>query len=506
MSGPARVLGFTRMSGYGRALGLVTALGALLRLALLARQPLGYDEDFTAAVVRLPFGQMLDAVGRDSAPPLFYLLEWPVAQLLPGPAGLRLVPALAGIALIPLLATLARRASGDAAGLWAAAFAAVAPATLASAENARMYSLAGALVVAATLVLWRIVDGTQESADAAAQPSAPRTWIRYAPSGLLAAAAAWTDYFAILALAGVLVAAAWLRPPRRVLLSAGAATGLGAASVGLWLLLAPSQLAHAGQGFWVPPLSVESAAGTLGQLFAGPPVDSGVPGREPLLALQIVAIGAGSAALVAAAAAWRRAPSHFRRGEAFLVLACSGVLVLAAVSVWRPVLEARYAAVMWLPLFALAGAGLAAMPRPPAAVLLAATLAPSLAAGAVATTHPETASLIPEVESRLGPHDLVAADPNHYLLLVADGSPELRARLHVLAGSEPPWYFGTAAYPAGAVVASPPSDVVSAGGTIFWIADPRSAPPALPPGYRASTQRCLIRVCLTIYEAPVTPQ
>jgi hypothetical protein len=479
--------------GYGRMLALVTGLGALLRLAFLARQPLGYDEDFTAAVLRLPFDRMLDAVGQDSAPPLFYVLEWPVAQVLPGPAGLRLVPALAGIALIPLLATLARRAAGDAAAIWAAALVAVLPATLLSSENARMYSLAGALVVAAAAILrWAVETGGR------------RTWIAYV---LVAAAAVWTDYFAAVALAGVLVAVAWLRPGRRAFATSVAATALATATIGLWLLAAPAQLGHAGQGFWVPPLSLESLGGTLGQLFAGPPIDPGVPDRLALIALQGLAVVAGAAALAAAAYAWRqsaagagtRRAAPQGRSAAFLLLACSGVLLLALASVWRPMFEARYAGVMWLPLFALAGVGLAAVPRPLAGGAVAALLAASLALSA-APTHPETESLIPDVESGLGDHDLVAADPNHYLVLLADGSPRLRARLHVLAAAAPPWYFGTAAYPADAVIPAPPADVTANGGTIYWIADPGSAGPAMPPGYARKARRCVVGACLTVFE------
>jgi len=192
----------------------------VLRLGLLARQPLGIDEDFTAAAVGRPLGEMLGVVSRDSAPPLFYVAEWLVAQVAGGPAPLRLVPVLAGIALVPLLAALARRVGGDGAGLWSAAFAAVLPATLIASENARMYSLAGALVVAATLLLWRAVEGSRVERSAVERPNL-RSWVAYC---LVAAAAVWTDYFAAVALAGVLVALAALRPGRRALATAGAAT------------------------------------------------------------------------------------------------------------------------------------------------------------------------------------------------------------------------------------------------------------------------------------------
>jgi hypothetical protein len=153
---------------------------------------------------------------------------------------------------------------------------------------------------------------------------------------------------------------------------------------------------------------------------------------------------------------------------------------------------------MWLPLFALGGAGLAAIPRRLAVVLLVAVAVPSLALGGV-ITHPDTASLLPDIESRVGHHDLVAADPNHYLSLLAEGSPAVRARLHVLAVSDPPWYFGTAAYPPDAVIHSIPADVTVAGGAIFYVADPGATPPSLPTGYVRVAERCAIGVCLTTY-------
>jgi hypothetical protein len=472
---------------FGRSLALITAAGALVRLVLAARQQVGFDEDFTLVAVQRPFGDMLDTVGRDSSAPLFYVLEWLATRFGSVPWNLRLVPLAAGVALIPLLAAVGRRVAGDRAGLWTAAFVAALPATLQSSTNARMYGLAGALMVAAALLLWR-----------ALERPAGRRWIAFA---LVAAAAIWTNYFSVLALGGLVLAGAWLRPPRRVYGLACLACAISIASILPWLLFASAQLSHAGQGFWVDPLSPASLAGTAGQLFAGPQVQDGLAWHQALFALQVVAAVAGWLALAAAAWVWRRLSPESQRAAIFCLLACSSVAALVVVSLWRPLLEARYAGVMWLPLLALAGTGLSRLPRPVAGALLAAVAVPSLALS-LTLTNPGTAELLPQVEARVGEHDLVDVDPNHYLLVLGQGSPQLRSRLHIVAEASPPWYFGIAAYPANAVIHSIPADVVAGGGLVFFIGDRGANPVVLPPGYVRQDQSCEAGTCLTIFGPP----
>ena len=480
---------------YGRALALATAFGAVLRLAFIARQPIGYDEDFTAVVVHQSVGQMTDIVSRDSAPPLFYLLERAVVAAADltglatfggpgGPVALRLVPTLAGIAAIPLLAALARRVAGDAAGIWAAVFAAVVPTTVMLSGFARMYGLAATLTLAAVLLLWRAVE----------KPGAGR-WVAYAT---VSAAAIWTDYFSVVALAGILLAALWLRPGRRVAVAGLVATAVAVASIAPWLVVARAQFEHTGQGFWVPPLSPSMLGGTLGQLFMGPPVNGRIPYASALEALQALAVAAGTAALAWAWVAWRRLGAESRRAAAYCLFASSGIVLLAVADLWRPLLEARYASLMWLPLFALVGVGLMAMPRRLAGLLVAAVAIPTLALS-VATTHTETSSFIPELEARVGPNDLVAASWDHYLVLLDEADPAVRARLHVAYRGNPPWWLGTAAYPPGALIHAVPASVVASGGRVFWVAGPGAVLPGLPAGYRSLDSRCAVLVCLTVY-------
>jgi mannosyltransferase len=481
---------------YGRAIALITAVGAVLRLAIIARQPLGYDEDFTAFVVHQPLGRMIEIVGRDSAPPLFYLVER-VAVVLAnavglgsvggpgGPVALRLVPTLAGIAAIPLLASLARRVGGNGAGIWAAAFVTLLPTTVMLSGFVRMYGLASTLTVAAALLLWRAVE----------KPGLGR-WAAYV---LAAAAAVWTDYFCAVALTGIFAAALFLRPGWRTAAVAFAATAVAVASIAPWLDVARAQFEHAGQGFWVAPLSPTMIGGTLCQLFMGPPIDWGLPFGLVLVGLQFGAVLAGSAAVGWAAVAWRRRLGpEGRRAAVYCLLATGGVALLAVVSIWRPALDARYASVMWLPLLALAGVGLMAMPRRVAALILCAIAIPTLALS-VATTHRETSSLVPQLNAEVGRDDLAAAAWDHYLILLDETSPGVQSRLHVLSTKDLPWYVGTAAYPSGAVISEVPADVVANHGRIFWVADPGVPAPVLPPGYRSQEIRCAIEVCLTIY-------
>jgi hypothetical protein len=281
---------------------------------------------------------------------------------------------------------------------------------------------------------------------------------------------------------------------------AAACIAFAAAVVSLlpWLVYARGQLDNAGQGFWVAPISPSGLAGTAGQLFAGPETTANSPLGNVLLGLQVVAAIAGALALAGLVARRRNLSPESRRAAAFCLLACSGVIALAGVGLWRPLLDARYAGLMWLPLFALAGTGLSLLPRRVARILLAAVAVPGLAL-TVAVTHSGTTDLLPELETRVGAHDLVDADPDHYLLLLAEGSPNLTSRLHVVATTDPPWYFGVAAYPEGAVAHVVPSDVVSNRGLIFYVGNAGTAPPLLPAGYVERTRKCGSDTCLAVY-------
>jgi len=113
---------------------------------------------------------------------------------------------------------------------------------------------------------------------------------------------------------------------------------------------------------------------------------------------------AGSAALLGAVVAWRRLGPEGRRAASFCLLASSGVAVLAwSASGGRYSMPATPAS-CGCRSSALAGAGLAAMPRR-LAVLVAASLALPTLALSTTTTHMETSSLVPELDAEVGAHD-----------------------------------------------------------------------------------------------------
>jgi hypothetical protein len=175
--------------------------------------------------------------------------------------------------------------------------------------------------------------------------------------------------------------------------------------------------------------------------------------------------------------------------------------MLLVVSVWRPILDARYANLMWLPIFAIAGAGLARMPRALASIAVVVVAAGSLGLS-TAITHSDASTLIPLAEARTGPHDIVIATVDQYLSLLDEGDANMRDHLHVLSIADLPWYVGTAAYPDGAVIHAVPADVVSNGGRVIWIAKPGEKPAGLPAGYRQIDQSCVHQACLTVFAQP----
>ena len=136
-------------SGLTRAVAALTALGALVRFATLDAKGFWEDEATTAILMRADLFDLIGTQVRESeaTPPLFYALEWPVAQALgSGEVALRLLPALFGTAAIPFAYLAGRELVSERAGVAAAALVAVNPLLVWYSQEARAYSLLVLLV------------------------------------------------------------------------------------------------------------------------------------------------------------------------------------------------------------------------------------------------------------------------------------------------------------------------------------------------------------------------
>lgn len=182
-------------------LAAITILAAILRIHDLGLAAYDCDELYA---VRIQGGSLKDVaslVGRsafhDLHPPLSYLLFMIWVRLFGTlEAAVRTLPLLLGIGSVVLLGFLGRRIAGVGAGLAGAAFLAFNPLHIAYSQEARPYSLAVMLVIAAHLFFLRSLGkGTA------------RNRIAYA---VLSVAALYTHYFALFALLPHGFIALWL--------------------------------------------------------------------------------------------------------------------------------------------------------------------------------------------------------------------------------------------------------------------------------------------------------
>ncbi len=476
-----------RRIGFGGQVALITLAGALLRAVCIARQPLWRDEAFTALAVQHTLQSMLDIVSRDSAPPLAYILNHYVATFLSAqPAALRLVSLMAGTMMVPLGALLGRRVAGNRAGIFAAIACAILPSLVVSSRDARMYALASMLTMASVLAVWRFLESP-----------GLRRWLVFT---LLMTAGLLTDYFFAFAMIAIFIATALAyRPPLRVTVR----IALGNIVAGLllvpWLIRAKAQFSHAGTPFWVEPVGGKTISGTLVQFFSGPPIEPETPFKILLQVFQGGAVVAGALLLVVLAVHRHRLTLEQRYSALFLAIAGStGTLLLAAISVWHPLLEARYASVTWGPLIVLIGVGATLVRHDvsryaTAAAGLLATLALS-----AAVTQPNTPATVAYLDAHLNGGSVVAA-PSEYLLLRYYGDERLRQATHVIA-TDLPWFWGTAVYPPDAVQPSLPATTLATRRPVLVVAGVGDPPPiTTPPGYRQAGVWCVARTCVTTF-------
>jgi uncharacterized membrane protein len=216
---------------------LLTAAALGLRLFRLDREPLWFDEAYTALAVVKPVGEIFALLHGEGNAPLYYLVmhAW-TAIFGDGPFALRLVSALFATAAIPVLYWIGARMFSRRAGLIAAGLAAVSPLHIHYAQEARMYGMMPLFAVVVVCAFHRLF----------AAPS----WQSTAGLALTAMAGLYLHYYVLFILP--LGALALLAPePRRAVAFTAAALILAVAGFAPWLPI----LFHQQSGYsyqWVP--------------------------------------------------------------------------------------------------------------------------------------------------------------------------------------------------------------------------------------------------------------
>lgn len=299
----------------------VVAVGGAIRSWDLGEREITDDEAFSWRVIAYPVPEMLERLTEDVHPPLYYLaLRCWTAVSGDSLAGLRSLSVVFGCATLvgvygfvrQLVLAFGGRWPGLAgraawAGLVAAVLVAVEPSQVAFGRAARMYAMGGCL---AAFSSWLLIA-------ALSRRPGGRWWWAYA---LVAAAFAYTHYFAVFTLAVhaacalAAVAVAFSRGKRDGLATAG---DVGLAAVVFLMCYSPwlpslwVQVASVREGFWTQPLGTARVHSLLFAFLCGfqggdKLVQGGVvaAGLAALLALPFARGRAGVLLLLLVASPW----------------------------------------------------------------------------------------------------------------------------------------------------------------------------------------------------------
>jgi mannosyltransferase len=268
----------------------VLIAGVLLVAAVLrfvTTSDLWLDEALTVNIAQVPLGDLQEALKRDGAPPLYYLLlhGW-IKVFGSGDVAVRALSGVLGLAMLPLAYLAGRRLGGGdpTRARWAAWSAllvvAASPYAIRYSTEARMYMLTMVLVLLGYLALWRAVE----------RP----TLGPLAGVALVTAALLYTQYWAFFLLGAVAVTQLWVAWRSRDERRRSAVRILTALVVGgllfvPWLPAFVYQMQHTGTPWDTPTSPPTNAA--LGIIdFAGGRMIEGWTLVLPLVLLALIAL------------------------------------------------------------------------------------------------------------------------------------------------------------------------------------------------------------------------
>jgi 4-amino-4-deoxy-L-arabinose transferase-like glycosyltransferase len=181
----------------GVVVGLVLAVSIVLRF--VTRSDLWLDEALSVNIARLPLGDIPDALRRDGAPPLYYvLLHFWIDLFGEGDGAVRALSGLLSVATLPAMYFAGRRIGGRAAAWAAVLVLATSPFAIRYATETRMYALVMFIVAWGYLALVRALERPSVGrlalvvlATAALLYSHNWSWYLLATVGLLVVGIAW---------------------------------------------------------------------------------------------------------------------------------------------------------------------------------------------------------------------------------------------------------------------------------------------------------------------------
>lgn len=308
----------------------VTAVAMAAALAIAQGTGLWLDEAQSIAIARLPVGDLLDALRRDGAPPLYYLLLHGWMRVFgEGDLAVRSLSAVFAVATVPMTVLAARHTLGRRTALLAGGLLATVPFLYRYGTETRMYALVALLVATA----WWL--------------TATR---RHVALGVVVGLLLLTHYWAFFLVVTGLALLAWMRRWR--------AAGAVAAGGLLFLPWVPTllyQLGHTGAP-WGRPARLDSFDIALAGFGGG-------AGRVNVLALLYVAAGV-------------LAVRHSEVGRRLAVLTAVPLgLGFVVSAVTDAAFAARYAAIVLIPFVLLVATGVRHVGTRPATHVFVAVLA-----------------------------------------------------------------------------------------------------------------------------------
>jgi uncharacterized membrane protein len=277
-------------SGHGPAvgrthlymLGLIVLGGVLLRGYELSARSFWFDEAFSWRLIQFPFSEMIERVGRDNHPPLYFIvLKGWAAVFGTSALALRSLSVLLGsltiLGMYLFISEAYRKAAASdedrkharGVGLAAAALVALSVFQIRWAWDVRMYTLATAFAVFSSWAMFRALR---------ARTNSLQQWSLY---GVLVLLFAYTHYYALFSIAAqALFILGWLILDARGNIAAllrskrfwGPALAMAILVVGAlpWVPVFLEQRSQVQHGFWTRPVSTWDVADVCYQMLAAP--------------------------------------------------------------------------------------------------------------------------------------------------------------------------------------------------------------------------------------------